>query len=91
MNPLIKKFQYGNHTVTLETGRVARQATGAVLCSVDDTTVLCTVVGAREANREWISSAGSSLSGKAYAAGKIPVASSSVKLDQAKKRPSLHV
>jgi len=49
MNPLIKKFQYGNHTVTLETGRVARQATGAVLCSIDDTTVLCTVVGAREA------------------------------------------
>ena len=49
MNPLIKKFQYGNHTVTLETGRVARQATGAVLCSIDNTTVLCTVVGAREA------------------------------------------
>ena len=39
MNPLIKKFQYGNHTVTLETGRIARQATGAVLCSIDDTSV----------------------------------------------------
>ena len=30
MNPVIKTFQYGKHTVTLETGRVARQATGAV-------------------------------------------------------------
>jgi polyribonucleotide nucleotidyltransferase len=49
MTPLIKKFQYGNHTVTLETGRIARQATGAVLCSIDGTSVLCTVVGAREA------------------------------------------
>ena len=49
MTPLIKKFQYGNHTVTLETGRIARQATGAVLCSIDNTSVLCTVVGAREA------------------------------------------
>ncbi|MGB0668878.1 MAG: hypothetical protein ACPGN5_02140, partial [Porticoccaceae bacterium] len=49
MTPLIKKFQYGDHTVTLETGRIARQATGAVLCSVDNTSVLCTVVGAREA------------------------------------------
>ena len=49
MTPIIKSFKYGNHTVTLETGRIARQATGAVLCSIDDTSVLCTVVGAREA------------------------------------------
>ena len=51
MTPLIKKFQYGNHTVTLETGRIARQATGAVLCSIDNTSVLCTVVGARAQNK----------------------------------------
>ncbi len=49
MNPVIKKFQYGNHSVTLETGRIARQATGAVLVSMDDTSVLCTVVGSKTA------------------------------------------
>ena len=49
MNPIVKKFKYGNHTVTLETGRVARQASGAVLVSMDNTVVLCTVVGAKEA------------------------------------------
>ena len=73
MNPLIKKFQYGNHTVTLETGRVARQATGAVLCSIDDTTVLCTVVGAREAKAGMdFFPLGVHYIEKAYAAGKIP-------------------
>ena len=49
MKAVIKSFQYGDHTVTLETGRVARQATGAVLASMDDTSVLCTVVGAKTA------------------------------------------
>ncbi|MDA8682806.1 polyribonucleotide nucleotidyltransferase, partial [Porticoccaceae bacterium] len=73
MNPLIKKFQYGNHTVTLETGRIARQATGAVLCSIDDTSVLCTVVGAREAKPGMdFFPLGVHYIEKAYAAGKIP-------------------
>jgi len=73
MNPLIKKFQYGNHTVTLETGRVARQATGAVLCSIDNTSVLCTVVGAREAKPGMdFFPLGVHYIEKAYAAGKIP-------------------
>jgi len=73
MNPLIKKFQYGNHTVTLETGRIARQATGAVLCSIDDTSVLCTVVGAREAKAGMdFFPLGVHYVEKAYAAGKIP-------------------
>lgn len=40
-----KTFQYGEHTVTLETGVIARQATGAVLISMGETMVLCTVVG----------------------------------------------
>lgn len=40
-----KNFRYGNHTVTLETGAIARQATGAVLVTMDDTVVLVTVVG----------------------------------------------
>ncbi|MEM1114617.1 MAG: polyribonucleotide nucleotidyltransferase [Pseudomonadota bacterium] len=44
MNPVTKTFQYGSQTVTLETGRIARQASGAVLVTVENTSVLCTVV-----------------------------------------------
>jgi len=44
-----KKFPYGAHTVTLETGEIARQAGGAVVCSMDDTVVLATVVARKEA------------------------------------------
>ena len=43
-----KTFQWGNHTVTLETGEIARQASGSVLVTIDDTMVLATVVAARE-------------------------------------------
>ncbi|QIQ21501.1 polyribonucleotide nucleotidyltransferase [Zophobihabitans entericus] len=43
-NPTIQKFQYGRHTVTLETGIMARQATAAVMASMDDTAVFVTVV-----------------------------------------------
>jgi polyribonucleotide nucleotidyltransferase len=42
-----KSFQYGNRTVTLETGEIARQAGGAVMVSVDGTVVLCTAVAAK--------------------------------------------
>ncbi|HTZ00200.1 MAG TPA: polyribonucleotide nucleotidyltransferase [Rhodocyclaceae bacterium] len=42
--PIKKTFSYGAHTVTLETGEIARQASGAVLVSMDDTVVLATVV-----------------------------------------------
>ncbi|TNF33615.1 MAG: polyribonucleotide nucleotidyltransferase [Gammaproteobacteria bacterium] len=73
MKPIRKTFQYGNDTVTLETGRVARQATGAVLVTMGEVSVLCTVVGAREAD------AGKDFfplsvhyQEKAYAVGKIP-------------------
>jgi polyribonucleotide nucleotidyltransferase len=73
VKPIIKKFKYGEHTVTLETGRIARQATGAVLVSMDATVVLCTVVGAKTAK------AGQDFfplsvhyQEKTYAAGKIP-------------------
>ena len=45
MTPIIKKFQYGQHEVTLETGVIARQATAAVMASIGDTTVFVTVVG----------------------------------------------
>ena len=50
MNPVTKTFQWGGQTVTLETGRVARQASGAVLVTIDQTQVLCTVVGAKSAS-----------------------------------------
>lgn len=49
MNPVKKTFKFGNSEVTLETGRVARQATGAVLVSIDDISVLVTVVADKEA------------------------------------------
>lgn len=50
MNPVKKTFQYGRSTVTLETGRIARQATGAVMVTMDDTVVLCTVVAKKDAS-----------------------------------------
>jgi len=47
-----KTFQYGAHTITLETGNVARQATGAVLVSMGDTVVLVAVVARKEAKAD---------------------------------------
>ncbi len=44
-----ESFQFGQHTVTLETGEIARQAGGAVVVNVDDTIVLATVVAAKSA------------------------------------------
>lgn len=73
MNPVIKTFEYGNHTVTLETGRIARQATGAVMCTMDKTAVLCTVVGAKDAKEgQDFFPLSVHYQEKAYAAGKIP-------------------
>ena len=48
LTPVKKTFNYGAHTVTLETGEIARQAGGAVLVSMDDTVVLATVVARSE-------------------------------------------
>ncbi len=48
LNPIVRKFQYGQHTVTLETGMMARQATAAVMVSMDDTAVFVTVVGQKK-------------------------------------------
>ena len=48
MSECLKTFQYGNHTVSLETGVVARQATGAVMVNMDGTVVLVTVVGVKD-------------------------------------------
>ncbi len=49
VTPSKKTFQYGNHTVTLETGAVARQATAAVIVTVDQTVVMVSVVAKKEA------------------------------------------
>jgi len=45
-----KSFQYGQHTVTIQTGEVARQATASVIVSVDDTVVMVNATGRRQAN-----------------------------------------
>ena len=73
LNAIKKSFTYGDHTVTLETGEIARQAGGAVLVTMDDTVVLATVVGAQTAK------AGQDFfpltvdyQEKSYAAGRIP-------------------
>jgi polyribonucleotide nucleotidyltransferase len=68
-----KSFQWGDHKITLETGRIARQATGAVMARMDDTVVLCTVVGNREARPgQPFFPLTVNYQEKTYAAGKIP-------------------
>ena len=48
MNPITQTFQYGDHEVTLETGEIARQASGAVLVRMAETAVLVTAVGRKD-------------------------------------------
>ncbi|MBC5792068.1 polyribonucleotide nucleotidyltransferase [Providencia sp. JUb39] len=48
LNPIVRKFQYGQHTVTLETGMIARQATAAVMVNMDDTAVFVTAVAQKK-------------------------------------------
>ncbi|MDH4325906.1 MAG: polyribonucleotide nucleotidyltransferase [Betaproteobacteria bacterium] len=73
MNPIKKTFTLGDQQVTFETGEIARQAHGAVLCSIDDTVVLATVVGAKEpkAGQDWFPLT-VDYAERTYAAGKIP-------------------
>jgi len=73
VTPITKTFQYGQHTVTLETGVIARQASAAVMASMDDTAVLVSVVGKKEANAEQsFFPLTVNYQEKTYAAGKIP-------------------
>jgi polyribonucleotide nucleotidyltransferase len=73
VTPVKKEFQYGEHTVTLETGEIARQASGAVMASMGDTTVLVTVVAAKEADEgRGFFPLTVDYQEKTYAAGKIP-------------------
>jgi len=73
LNPIKKTFRYGSHDVTFETGEIARQAHGSVVCTMDDTVVLATVVAAREpkAGQDWFPLTVDYVE-KTYAAGKIP-------------------
>ncbi len=68
-----KTFEYGAHRVTLETGRFARQADGAVLVNMSDTVVLVTVVGRREASKnQSFFPLTVNYQERTYSAGKIP-------------------
>ena len=73
MNPIKKSFQYGDHTVTIETGEIARQASGSVMISMGDTVVMVTAVGIREAKegRDFFPLT-VNYQERTYAAGKIP-------------------
>ena len=68
-----KSFQYGQHTVTLETGEIARQASGAVLVTIDDTVVLAAVTAktSAKAGQDFFPLTVDYME-KTYAAGKIP-------------------
>ena len=72
-NKVTKTFQWGAHTVTMETGEIARQASGAVLLSIEGTVVLATVVGKTvgKAGQDFFPLTVDYLE-KTYAAGKIP-------------------
>jgi polyribonucleotide nucleotidyltransferase len=72
-NKVTQTFQYGQHTVTLETGEIARQASGAVVVSIEDTVVLATVVGAKnpKPGQDFFPLTVDYVE-KTYAAGKIP-------------------
>ncbi len=72
-NKVTKTFQYGQHQVTLETGEIARQASGAVMVSIEDTVVLATVVARKDAKpgQDFFPLTVDYVE-KTYAAGRIP-------------------
>jgi polyribonucleotide nucleotidyltransferase len=72
-NKVTKTFQYGQHQVTLETGEIARQASGAVMVSIEDTVVLATVVARKDAKpgQDFFPLTVDYVE-KSYAAGRIP-------------------
>jgi len=73
MTPHKKTFQYGQHSITIETGEIARQADGAVIVSMGDTVVLVTVVGSQFAPQEKdFFPLTVDYQERTYAAGKIP-------------------
>jgi polyribonucleotide nucleotidyltransferase len=73
VNPIKKTFTLGSHQVTFEAGEIARQAHGSVVCAMEDTVVLATVVAAKEprTGQDWFPLTVDYVE-KTYAAGKIP-------------------
>jgi len=73
VSKITKTFKYGDHQVTLETGEIARQASGAVMVDMGGTTVMVTVVGKKETDpsRDFFPLT-VNYQEKTYAAGKIP-------------------
>ncbi len=73
MSAIKKSFKYGDHTVTIETGELARQADGAVLVTMSETVVLVTAVGLKKATpgRDFFPLTVNYIE-KTYAAGRIP-------------------
>ena len=72
-NKITKTFQWGQHTVVMETGEIARQASGAVIVNIEGTVVLATVVGSKnaKAGQDFFPLTVDYIE-KTYAAGKIP-------------------
>ena len=88
-NKVSKSFQWGQHTVTIETGEIARQSSGAVMVNIDDTVVLATVVASKsaKAGQDFFPLTVDYIE-KTYAAGKSREAFSSAKPSPANSRPS---
>ncbi|CAL4321905.1 polyribonucleotide nucleotidyltransferase [Buchnera aphidicola] len=72
-NSIIRKFKYGQHTITLETGTMARQATSSVMITMDDTSVFVAVVGYKKisSNQKYFPLS-INYQERTYAAGRIP-------------------
>jgi len=72
MKAATRRFKYGKHEVTLETGQIARQSSGAVLARMGDTTVLVTVVASREPSNRDFFPLTVDYEERTYSAGRIP-------------------
>ncbi len=73
LNPIVRKFQYGQHTVTIETGMMARQATAAVMVNMDDTAVFVTAVAQKKVKEgQSFFPLTVNYQERTYAAGRIP-------------------
>ncbi|MDB4826269.1 polyribonucleotide nucleotidyltransferase [Gammaproteobacteria bacterium] len=72
MNKIVQTFQYGDNEMRLETGQIARQASGAVLASLGETVVLVTVVAARGPSGRDFFPLTVDYEERTYAAGRIP-------------------
>ena len=72
LKPIRKEFQYGQQLVSIETGEIARQTSGAVMIDVEGTSLLVSVVGKKEPSKGDFFPLTVNYQEKAYAAGKIP-------------------